>query len=87
VYKRQYLDECLREILPCLDDYVVIITSDHGDLLGEYGKFSHPGLRVPELVHVPLLIRLPGYTPKKMPMLYTHYQLFEFIKYLTRNRK
>ena len=43
--------------------------------------------RVPELVHVPLLIKLPEFAPKKMPMLYTHYQLFEFIKHLTRIRK
>ncbi len=32
----------------------VVITSDHGNLFGEYGLYGHPGsLRVPELVMVP----------------------------------
>jgi hypothetical protein len=34
----------------------VVITSDHGNLFGEYGLFGHPiGIHVPELVTVPWL--------------------------------
>jgi len=33
----------------------ILITSDHGELLGEYGKFGHPTrLNVPELRNVPV---------------------------------
>jgi len=33
----------------------ILITSDHGELLGEYGKFGHPsGLNVPELRNIPV---------------------------------
>ncbi len=37
-------------------DGKTIITSDHGNLFGEYGLYGHPrGLYVPELLKVPLL--------------------------------
>jgi hypothetical protein len=31
----------------------VVITSDHGELFGEYGLYAHPDVRVPELAWVP----------------------------------
>jgi len=35
---------------------VVVITSDHGELLGERGEYSHdPGKRSPELIEIPWL--------------------------------
>ena len=39
-------------ILETLDGRIVI-TSDHGELLGEHGLFFHPGLLLPELRFVP----------------------------------
>ena len=34
----------------------VVITADHGEMLGEYGKFDHPpGLYLPQLIEVPWL--------------------------------
>jgi len=43
-----------------LDDTAVIITSDHGEALGDHGLFRH-GLAVYEsLVHVPLYVRPAG---------------------------
>ncbi|NIN68739.1 MAG: hypothetical protein GTO63_29340 [Anaerolineae bacterium] len=33
----------------------VVITSDHGNLFGEYGLYHHPPIRVPELLEVPWL--------------------------------
>lgn len=46
------------------DDLTVIVTSDHGEALGEHGYFSH-GLSVHHTeLHVPLIIRSPGRLPK-----------------------
>ena len=43
-----------------LDDTVVIITSDHGDEFLEHGECDHKHSVYRELVHVPLIIRLPS---------------------------
>ncbi len=46
-----------------LDETLVIVTSDHGELFGEHGMFDHgQNLYMPAL-HVPLLIRFPGLVP------------------------
>lgn len=42
-----------------LEDTLVIFTADHGELLGEYGAFSHTLPLVPELIEVPTLILHP----------------------------
>jgi arylsulfatase A-like enzyme len=42
-----------------LDNTILIITSDHGDLLGEHGQYLHVFTLYNELLHVPLLIRFP----------------------------
>ncbi|MEM9556433.1 MAG: sulfatase [Acidobacteriota bacterium] len=41
------------------DDTIVIITSDHGESLGEYGRAKHAYLDDANLL-VPLIVRLPG---------------------------
>jgi len=42
-----------------LDHTVVVVVGDHGQALGEEGQIGHQGLLMPEVLHVPLLIRLP----------------------------
>lgn len=42
-----------------LEESLVIITSDHGDLFGEYGRYAHPRYVYPELTKVPLIISGP----------------------------
>lgn len=42
-----------------LDEAVVVITSDHGEELGEHGAFGHGSLRE-TLMRVPLLVARPG---------------------------
>lgn len=42
------------------DDTVFIITADHGEAFYEHGRSSHDGNLYEEIVHVPLLIHLPG---------------------------
>ena len=61
-----YLDEQLRLLVDALrtrgvfEDTLVIITSDHGDQIGEHGLFNHANSLYGELLHVPLLISFPG---------------------------
>ncbi|MBI3661462.1 MAG: sulfatase [Acidobacteria bacterium] len=42
---------------------LLIVTSDHGEALGEQGWFGHRGSLRAELIHVPLLVRLPWRVP------------------------
>jgi uncharacterized sulfatase len=63
-----YQDHLLGQLLTTLDrpehqeNTLVIIVSDHGEMLGEHQIMGH-GLGVhEELVHVPLIIRFPGQT-------------------------
>ncbi len=46
-----------------LDNTLVIVTSDHGELLGEMGIYAHANSLYMELLHVPLLISFPGRVP------------------------
>jgi len=41
------------------DDSLIIVTSDHGQLLGENGRFGHGTFLDDELLSVPLLIKFP----------------------------
>jgi arylsulfatase A-like enzyme len=45
-----------------LEDTLIVITSDHGEEFFEHGKVGHGHSLYEELVHVPLLVRLPGAT-------------------------
>jgi arylsulfatase A-like enzyme len=46
-----------------LEDTIVILTSDHGENLGEHGHFEHRFVIYEPLIHVPLMI----YYPKGLP--------------------
>jgi arylsulfatase A-like enzyme len=64
-----YLDERLGSLLSeldsrrILDNTVVIVTADHGELLGERGLFGHGQSLHREVVHVPLLVVAPHRVP------------------------
>lgn len=45
-----------------LDATIVVVTADHGELLGEHG-FEHGNHLYLHLIHVPLLVRAPGRVP------------------------
>jgi arylsulfatase A-like enzyme len=47
-----------------LDDTVVIVTSDHGENLGEHGLLDHVLSVHQTLLHVPLIVRHPASFPK-----------------------
>jgi uncharacterized sulfatase len=46
----------------CRDNTMVIIVADHGEMLGEHQFVGHGFGVYQELIHVPLLIRVPGQT-------------------------
>lgn len=59
------VDECFGEFIRHLKDRgiyensIVVVTSDHGDSLGDGGRFSHSLAIFPEIIRVPLVIHLP----------------------------
>lgn len=46
-----------------LDDTLVVVTSDHGEHLGEHHLLGHKFSVYSPLVHVPLVLRMPGVVP------------------------
>jgi arylsulfatase A-like enzyme len=61
-----YADAQLGRVLDALrerglyDRTLVVVTSDHGELLGEHGEWGHSRFLYQELVQVPLLVKPPG---------------------------
>src|SRR6478752_2152040 len=59
------VDDCMGEFISGLksrgmyDNSIIILTSDHGDATGEFGRQTHSHIIYPEVVHVPLIIHLP----------------------------
>jgi arylsulfatase A-like enzyme len=43
------------------DESVIIVTSDHGDSLGEEGRWGHAFYLYPEVMRVPLIVHLPSW--------------------------
>jgi hypothetical protein len=64
-YEVHYVDARLGEFFSYLkqhglyDNSIIIVTSDHGDATGEFGRMSHSTLIWPEIMRVPLIIHLP----------------------------
>lgn len=46
--------------LGVLDNSVIVVTSDHGQMFGEHGKWVHRNSLYEEVLRVPLLLRYPG---------------------------
>jgi arylsulfatase A-like enzyme len=55
------LDECPGD--PILEDTIVILTSDHGQLLGEHRELLHGGKLWEQALRIPLIIRHPTARP------------------------
>ena len=47
-----------------LDNTLVLVTSDHGDMFGEHGKWTHGNCLYEEVLRVPLLMRYSGVIPR-----------------------
>ena len=61
-----YVDRCIGQVVQKLkqwdiyDQTLIIITSDHGEMLGEHAELSHGFFIYRSALHVPLIFRLPG---------------------------
>lgn len=61
-----YLDACLGKLIDglavrgLLESTVLVVTSDHGEHFGEHGLRDHGNSLYRALLHVPLMVRLPG---------------------------
>ncbi len=59
------IDGCLGQFIQTLktqglyDNSVIVLTADHGDSLGEQGRWGHAYTIFPEIVRVPLIVHLP----------------------------
>ncbi len=64
-YEVHWVDSCLGQFFGYLkqhgmyDNSIIIVTSDHGDATGEFGRISHSTSIWPEVMHVPLIVHLP----------------------------
>ena len=48
------------------DNTIVIVTSDHGEGLGEHGEETHGFFIYESSMRVPLIVRVPGVTPRRV---------------------
>jgi arylsulfatase A-like enzyme len=62
-----YADSLVGRILTKLDpETIVILTSDHGEALFEHGFLGHNTQLYEESIRIPLLIKGPGLTPRRV---------------------
>jgi hypothetical protein len=63
----RHVDACVGQLVALLkrerlyDDSVIILTADHGDLLGEEGRWGHAFWLYPEVMKIPLIMHLPSW--------------------------
>jgi arylsulfatase A-like enzyme len=64
-----YVDHQIGRVVEALDragrrdDTLVVVTSDHGETLGERGQMGHGGLLYESVLEIPLIIRYPRLFP------------------------
>ena len=42
------------------ENSIVILTADHGDSYGEYGRYGHSDFLFPEIIRIPMIVHLPA---------------------------
>ncbi len=50
-----------------LEPPAIVVTADHGESLGEHGENSHGIFVYESAIRVPLIVRWPGATPRRVP--------------------
>ena len=64
-YEVHGVDQCLGGFFAYLkqhnlyDNSIIVVTSDHGDATGDFGRYSHSTSIYPEIMRVPIIIHLP----------------------------
>jgi hypothetical protein len=72
IYELKRIDQAFGEFIDFLkkrdlyDNSIIVITSDHGDSYGEFGRWGHSDFLVPEVIRIPLIIHLPSEMRRKM---------------------
>jgi len=62
-----YADSLVGEVLGMLDpSTIVVVTADHGEALFEHGFLGHNTQLYEESIRIPLLIRAPGFAPRRV---------------------
>lgn len=74
-----YLDTLIGRITRAVDargrSSVLVLTSDHGEALGEHDQLGHGGALTPEIVRVPLIIRGPDAQGRRVEAAVAHQDL------------
>lgn len=75
----RYADDTIGRVLEAVDahpsgrDVVVLLTSDHGESMGEGGYYYvHSHTTTPDIAHVPFVLRAPGLAPERRRELVGH---------------
>jgi len=74
----KYVDDNVERIiktlkqLHCYEETLIIVTSDHGEEFWEHGNFEHGQSLYNELLHVPLIIKLPKIFSHEKPQRFSH---------------
>jgi arylsulfatase A-like enzyme len=65
-YTDKHLGRLLAELtrMPDADRTIVFVTSDHGDAFNEHGFINHGQALYRELLHVPMIVYVPGLPPR-----------------------
>lgn len=73
----RYVDECIGSIVKLLremgiyDESLLVLSSDHGEEFWEHGGFEHGHTIYNEQIRVPLVIKLPGSSPRDQEQVQT----------------
>jgi Sulfatase len=65
MYELRRMDAAFGQFLDFLrqrglyDNSIVIVTADHGDAYGEFGRWGHSDFLVPQVIHIPMIVHLP----------------------------
>ncbi len=75
--KVRYLDRLLEPLLDHLsgrraEDTIVVVTSSHGEFIGEHGLVGHQRALFQEVIHTPLIVRIPGIAPGRIGEITQH---------------
>ena len=67
-YTDQQIDLLLKELdsRGILENTIVVITSDHGELFGEHGLWEHHNSLYRPVIHVPLIVWYPNSVPQNV---------------------
>jgi len=65
IYELRRMDAAFGKFLRFLrqrdlyDNSIIILTADHGDAYGEFGRYGHSDFLFPEVIRIPLIVHLP----------------------------